>query len=251
MTGLCIGLDPDPKKIPAHYGTGAEGMENFIESVIESTSHVARAYKPNFAFFEQYGPEGVNVLYGLRDMIPIEIPIIGDAKRGDIGNTSRAYARSVFHTMHFNAITVNPFMGSDSVRPFLEYEGTTVYVLALTSNAGSADFQRSLCGSELMYKRVIKSSIAYAIDQPGTVGFVVGATHPDELREIRDMVPESPLLIPGVGAQGGDAAAIVAANNGGPAFINVSRGILYATTESDHASQTRMKAEEYAKILNQ
>lgn len=250
MTGLCIGLDPDPNKIPSHYGSGVEALNNFIESVVSATHHVARAYKPNFAFFEQYGPEGIQLLFALRDMIPSEIPIIGDAKRGDIGNTSRAYAKSVFEKMNFNAITVSPYMGSDSVQPFLGYENTTVYVLALTSNSGSADFQRSVCGSEPLYRRVIKASMNYAVKQPGNVGFVVGATHPGELKEIRGIVPDAPLLIPGVGAQGGDAEAIIEANGNGPAFINVSRGILYSSTDNNHASETRMKAESYGKILN-
>lgn len=245
---LCVGIDPDIAKIPEYYHNQSNPIAAFSKDVIEATSHIATSYKLNFAFYEQYGKLGYEALEETIAFIPQNIITIADAKRGDIGNTSKAYAEAIFTQLNFDAITVSPYMGGDSVEPFLAYESKAVFVLALTSNEGSFDFQRKIVDGKKLYETVIERCMEY--EQKATLGFVVGATHPAELASIRASVPTVPFLIPGIGAQGGDAKETMDANNGGPAFFNVSRAILYPSTPyPSHKDAIRMKAEEYASLL--
>lgn len=245
---LCVGIDPDLSKIPEYYHNQPNPIAYFAKDVIDATKHIATSYKLNFAFFEQYGKFGYEALEETVASIPKDIVTIADAKRGDIGNTSKAYAEAVFTQLNFDAITVSPYMGKDSIEPFLAYESKAVFVLALTSNEGSFDFQRKIVDGKKLYEAVIERCMQY--EQKGTLGFVVGATHSAELASIRASVPTVPFLIPGIGAQGGDAKETMNANNGGPAFINVSRAILYPTLSyPSYKDAVRLKAEEYASLL--
>ena len=241
--GLCVGLDPDLNRIPRHLRDRPDAVVHFLSAIVESTRPHAAAFKLNTAFFEQYGRKGLDALYAVRDVVGDSYCII-DAKRGDIGNTSAAYARSIFDDLGGDAVTVAPYMGSDSVEPFLAYEGKTVLILALTSNPGSADFQRMLIGGQPLYKRVMHVALRWK--GPARKGFVVGATHVNELAALRSRFHEIPFLIPGLGAQGGDVSATMKANQGGPALLNSSRGILYAHDGEDYAE----KAAEVASRLS-
>ncbi|MBK9248074.1 MAG: orotidine-5'-phosphate decarboxylase [Ignavibacteria bacterium] len=228
---LCVGLDTDITKIPNHLRDSDKGLLKFNLGIIEATAAHASAYKFNFAFYEQYGKRGMKVLRKSLEAVPKGIITIADAKRGDIGNTSTAYAKAVFEDMNFDAITVSPYMGRDSVEPFLQYEDKLVFVLALTSNPGSTDFQHIISDKKPLYRHVIEKSMTW--EGKSALGFVVGATHPKELGEIREYAPTNVFLIPGIGSQGGDIAATMQANGSGPAIVNVSRGIIYASTGHD------------------
>lgn len=233
-TGLCVGLDLDRTKLPAPYRDRPDGLAAFGCDVIDATRAYASCYKINLAFFEQYGREGIDALYSVRERCGASY-VIADAKRGDIGNTSAAYAAAVFDDLRADAITVSPYMGSDSVGPFLDVPGKMVYVLAITSNPGSKDFQRLVVNGMPLYEHVMRQTLGWP--RNGDLGFVVGATNPEELAALRTMFPDVPFLVPGLGSQGGDEQAVVAANAGGPAVFNVSRGLLYRdATESCLAS---------------
>ena len=236
---LCIGLDPDPSLLPAGAGTVLE----FNKRIIESTHELVCAYKLNLAFYEALGDEGWGILRATLREIPDTALSIGDGKRGDIGNTAERSAASLFDDLRFGAITVNPYMGSDSVNPFLKNEERGVFVLALTSNPGSRDFQRLRVGSTPLYKKI--ASAAKRWNTRKNVGLVVGATHPKELREIRTLVPRMPFLIPGIGKQGGDLNAAIrfgCDKEGLGAVINVGRSVLYASKGSDFAAAARKEA---------
>jgi len=231
---LCVGLDPDPELMPG------VGILEFNRAIIDATSDLVCAYKPNLAFYEAFGVEGLKALEKTIAHIPDNIPIIGDAKRGDIGSTARAYARALFSTFGFDAATVNPYLGHDSLEPFIEYKDN-VFILCRTSNPGSAHFQDLLLSQE--------SAMAGKSDKPlfevvaqrarewntsGNIGLVVGATYPEELKRVRQICPEMPLLIPGIGAQGGDLAGAVrygVDTQGEKAIISSSRQIIYAYRE--------------------
>ncbi len=240
---LCVGLDTDIKKIPAHLGRDIEGLARFNREIIEATKDLVSSYKMNFAFYERYGIDGWQALKKTFEMIPGDIFTIADAKRGDIGNTSEAYADAAFGWFGADSVTVNPYMGSDSVEPFLKRRDKMVFVLALTSNPGSADFQRLECGGKPLYRHVIEKAMTYAPAE--NIGFVVGATHPGELSEVRAAAGQRALLIPGVGAQGGDVEAVINANAGAPAVINASRAVIYAGGGKDFAEKAREKARKY------
>ncbi len=237
---LCVGLDSDIKKIPQFLGTALDSILEFNRQIIDATKDIVASYKINFAFYEQYGTEGFDILKKTFDYIPSEIFTIADAKRGDIGNTSRAYAKSCFEYFGADSITVNPYMGYDSVMPFLEYKDKTVFLLGLTSNPGSADFQRIETAKGPLYKEIFRKSLLWAGHE--NIGYVVGATHPAELSELRGAAPGNIFLIPGVGAQGGDIAATIESNRKGPAIINVSRAIIYASGDKNFAVAAREKA---------
>lgn len=244
---LCVGLDTDKQKIPPHLLSAADPLTAFNRAIIEATSDLVSSYKLNIAFYEQYGTAGWEALRATLACIPEHIVTIADAKRGDIGNTSAAYASAFFEHFSFDAITVSPYMGADSVQPFLAYPDKMVFILALTSNAGSGDFQRLVCDGKPLYQRVVETAMGWT--EHDNVGFVVGATHPGELAEVRALVPNAPFLIPGVGAQGGDAQATMHANGSGPALVNVSRGVLYASSAEDFAERAREEAQKYRSAI--
>lgn len=201
------------------------------------------AYKPNLAFYESAGESGWRSLQKTLDFIPADCFTIADAKRGDIGNTSALYARAFFEKMNFDAVTVAPYMGSDSVQPFLTTEGKWVILLAYTSNAGSADFQNlMLADGDLVWEKVIRTTRGWA--GPDRMMYVIGATHPDDFKRVRSLVPEHFLLVPGVGAQGGDLQALsrIGMNEQCGLLVNSSRQIIYASTGTNFAEKAREAA---------
>lgn len=223
-SGLCVGLDLDRDKLPAPYRGQPDDMQRFAVDVIDAVRPYAACFKINVAFYEKYGHVGIDALYAVREHCNSSYVIL-DAKRGDIGNTSAAYASAGFADLRADAITVAPYMGRDSVEPFLAWEAKMVYILGLTSNPGSQDFQRLDVGGMPLYERVMRTSLTW--QRSADVGFVVGATSPNELAHVRGLFPDVPFLIPGIGTQGGDAAQTLEANGNGPAVYNVSRGLLY------------------------
>ena len=241
---LCIGLDPDLERLPAGISRDPAGVYTVTTTIVEATSDVAAAYKPNFAFYEALGPAGIDVLQRLIAAIPPDIPIIGDAKRSDIGNSARLYARAALDVYGCDAMVVNPYQGQDSVEAYLAHADRGVYVLARTSNPGAADFQDIVVDGEPLYIHVVRQAQRWR--RAGTLGFVVGATAPEHLRNVRQAAPQAQLLIPGIGAQGGDLAPTVRAgsrDNGGGVLISASRSILYASSGGDFAGAARREAE--------
>lgn len=251
---LCVGLDIDFSKMPAHiqalaskgevatmgefFKGKARSIVEFNKAIIDATAEHCVAYKPNLAFYECYGTDGLRALEVTIDYIRSKYPkmfLIADAKRGDIGNTARMYAKAFFETMDFDAVTVAPYMGADSVTPFLEYKDKWAIVLALTSNASAAQFQFAQKDGRPLYQAVMEEMMS--ISTPDNMMFVVGATKADKLAEIRSFCPDNFLLVPGVGAQGGSAEEVIAhgANDYGGLLINSSRGILYADSTEDFA----------------
>lgn len=245
---LCVGLDSDLGKIPQHLGSDINALLKFNIAVIDATRDFVCAYKMNFAFYEQYGADGFKILKETFEYIGNDNFTIADAKRADIRNTSRAYAKSVFEYFNADSITVNPYMGKDSVMPFLGVPDKMVFLLTLTSNEGSNDFQRIETNGKALYQSVIEKSRNWSsLDK---LGYVIGATHPNELKNLRQLIPEHCLLIPGIGSQGGSIEDTISANSGGPAIINVSRDILYASNENNFAEMVRKKAEFYRDSFN-
>jgi orotidine-5'-phosphate decarboxylase len=247
-TMLCVGLDTELAKLPKGIMRNHQGIVEFNKHIISATKDLCSSYKINFAFYEQYGSHGFDIIEQTLADIPSTHVTIADAKRGDIGNTSTAYANAILIEMGFDCITVSPYMGSDSIEPFLDYDNKLVFVLALTSNPGSADFQHLMIDDIPLYQHVITRSQTWK--RKGELGYVVGATHPEQLSHIRSIVPNAPLLIPGVGAQGGDPNVIREMNNGGVAFVNASRAIIYASSCDDFAVSARTKAEELSLLLS-
>lgn len=237
---ICLGLDLDPQKVPDGYGKSTKGLYDFAARIIDATSDLVCAYKPNIAFYENLGPEGMSLLKLLIDRIPDDIPIIIDAKRGDIGNTAAQYAEALYDKLGADWVTLNPYMGYDSIRPFLEYKNKGVFILCLTSNSGAKDFQLLNVDGKPLYQ-VVAEKVAYW-DKEEQCGLVVGATQPEQLKEIRRIAGKLPILIPGVGAQGGSLELAVkygTDNFSRPAVINVSRSILYASSQDDFAARAR------------
>jgi len=239
---LCVGLDPDPDLMPR----GLSVVE-FNRAIIEATADLVCAYKPNIAFYEALGEAGLETLLRTRDFIPTDVPVIIDAKRGDIGNTARAYAKTLFDLYGFDAVTLNPYLGFDSVEPFLKYETRGIFILCRTSNTGAGDFQSLRCetprGLRFLYEIVADKAREWDILR--NIGLVIGATYPEELKNIREQHPRMPFLIPGIGAQGGDLYLTVkhALNpEGGGFIINSSRQILYASSGKDFSEAARKVA---------
>lgn len=235
---LCVGLDPDPERLPPHLVRSLplpEAVSRFCRDIIEATAESAVAFKVNFAFFEALGANGYAVMEDVLSAIPPDVLTIADAKRGDIGNSASFYARAVFDELRFDSITVSPFMGRDSVDPFMTREGTCAFVLARTSNPGSADFQQLMIQDGPLFETVAKRVVAWGEEANGEAGLVVGATDTRDLNTLRGLLPATPFLIPGVGAQGGSAEEVMEASGSGPVLINSSRAIIYASSNEDFA----------------
>lgn len=244
---LCVGLDVDLEKVPEHIKTMEDPLYEFSKAIIDSTAAYAVAYKPNIAFFETYGPEGMASLKRVMDYLNNKHPeifTIADAKRGDIGNTATRYAKAYFETYNFDSITIAPYMGKDSVEPFLSFDEKYAILLALTSNGGSSDFQTQQVGGQMLYEKVIQTSVEWQGSE--RLMYVVGATKANALRKIRELIPNSFLLIPGVGAQGGSLTEV--AENGLSIdvglLVNSSRGIIYASTDENFAREAEKAARE-------
>jgi orotidine-5'-phosphate decarboxylase len=247
---LCVGLDTDLEKIPKHLLEEEDPCFAFNKAVIDATKDYTVAYKINTAFYEAQGIEGWTSMQRTLEYIPKDIFTIADAKRGDIGNTSTQYARTFFHTYPFDSVTVAPYMGEDSVKPFLEFSDKWAIVLGLTSNAGSADFQLQQCGDELLYEKVLKTVSGWGTDE--NLMFVIGATRKEQLKHVRSILPKHFFLIPGVGAQGGDVPTVCenALNEDGGILVNVSRAIIYAGEDTGFEQQVSEAASSYQKQMS-
>ncbi|MEI6455321.1 MAG: orotidine-5'-phosphate decarboxylase [bacterium] len=244
---LCIGLDPDLEKIPPHLKKEKDPIFSFNREIIDATIHITVAFKPNFAFYECYGAKGLESLHRtinyINDTYPGQAFTIADAKRGDIGNTSQQYARSVFDRtssgMEFDAVTVAPYMGEDSVTPFLTYHGKWVILLALTSNKGAMDFQFFSNGEKRMFEQVLERSSKWGTEE--NLMYVIGATQATLLADVRKIVPDHFLLVPGIGAQGGslEEVARYGLTRDCGLLVNSSRNIIYASKGTDFALKAR------------
>jgi orotidine-5'-phosphate decarboxylase len=241
---LCVGLDTDLEKIPKHLLSFEDPVFEFNKQIIDATHHFAVAYKPNIAFYEALGPKGWESLKKTLDYIPKDCFTIADAKRGDIGNTSALYAKAFFQQMDFDSITVAPYMGEDSVKPFLEFAGKWVILLIHTSNPGSRDFQLLEANDgHYFFQHVIFASQQWAT--PDQMMYVVGATHAEKIGAIRALAPDHFFLVPGIGAQGGDLEAVSKAGLNGMCglLVNSSRAIIYASDKTDFAKAAKREAE--------
>ena len=235
---LCVGLDIDLEKVPTQFQNSPTALVDFSKAIIDATAPYAVAYKPNIAFFETYGVEGMAALKEVIDYLNQNHPevfTIADAKRGDIGNTSTRYAKAYFETLGFDSITVAPYMGKDSVEPFLAFKDKHTILLALTSNPGSADFQRISSDGTALFEKVLATSKTWEGSEQ--LMYVVGATQADALQKIRGIIPDAFLLVPGVGAQGGslEEVARYGLNENVGLLVNSSRGIIYASQGDDFA----------------
>jgi orotidine-5'-phosphate decarboxylase len=239
---LCVGLDPDLTKIPKHLLSLEDPIFEFNKAIIDATKEYCVAYKPNTAFYEAHGVAGWQALEKTINYIPKECFIIADAKRGDIGNTSAAYAKAFFETLKCDAITVAPYMGKDSVIPFYSYENNWVVLLALTSNMGSADFQMLEVNEHKLYAEVIKKALSWGNNE--NTMFVIGATQGEEIKAIRNLAPDHFFLVPGVGAQGGSLEEVFnfGANKDVGLLVNSSRAILYAQDDINFADGAKKEA---------
>ena len=251
---LCVGLDTDLTKIPTHLLKEKDPIFEFNKQIIDATHDLCVAYKPNLAFYEVYGSQGWESLQKTIEYIPKEIFTIADAKRGDIENTSSMYAKAFFENLNFDSVTVAPYMGADSVMPFLEFKNKWVILLALTSNKGADDFQFFDGEKEKLFEKVLKKSKDWGNDE--NLMYVVGATRPEMFLDIRKLVPDSFLLVPGIGAQGGELSEVCkfGMNKEVGLLVNSSRGIIYAGKDVDFAKKSRDEAvkiqKEMAILLN-
>ena len=243
---LCIGLDPDPELMPHPH------IPSFLQEIVEATSDLACAYKPNLAFFEALGLDGMTVLLESLRAVPKHIPIIADAKRGDIGNTDRMYAKALFDVYKFDAATVNPYGGREGVQPFLDHAGHGVFVWCRSSNPGAADIQDlPLADGRTVYEAVAAQARDWNVN--GNVGLVLGATWPEQIESVRDICPDMLLLLPGVGSQQGDLEASVQAAadaDAGGFLVNVSRSVLYAAKGDGYAKAARKAAQKLRNRIN-
>ncbi|MCO5177496.1 MAG: orotidine-5'-phosphate decarboxylase [Thermomicrobiales bacterium] len=253
---LCVGLDPDINRFPESVARTPQAVADFNRAIIEATADLACCYKPNMGFYLQYGIPGVEALARLRDDIPAHIPVLLDAKLGDISVTSTGYARAVFETWRYDAVTVNPFLGRDSLEPFMAYPDKAIFVLAKTSNPGSGMLQDRVLqddiGTETVTLAVVREARTWNTD--GNIGLVAGATWTRQLAEIRQAAPELPILIPGIGAQEGDLDAAVINGldaEGYGILVNASRAISYASSGSDFQQAARASATRLRDAMNE
>jgi len=247
---ICVGLDPDINKIPTHLLKYADPLFEFNKAIVEVTKDITAAYKLNFAFYEAAGIKGWKTLEKTVKLIPDDVLIIADAKRGDIGNTSEMYAKSIFEHFNFDAVTLNPYMGFDSIKPFQNYSEKISFILALTSNFTSSDFEKEiLTDNSFLFQKVIKKAKEW--NKFNNLGIVFGATNTEELKSNINSFDDLFVLLPGVGAQGGDLEAIVktfpVSNNN--FLINISRSLIYAGTGNDFIYAVRKKLLEYNYIV--
>ena len=242
---LCVGLDTDITKIPIHLLSEADPVFAFNKAIIDATQDLCVAYKINTAFYEAMGVKGWQTMEQTVNYIPKNIFTIADAKRGDIGNTSDQYAKAFFETLPFHSITVAPYMGEDSVKPFLQYENKWAIVLGLTSNKGADDFELKQMGTERLYEKVLRTVSTWGT--ANNLMFVIGATQAEEFVHIRKIVPDHFFLVPGVGAQGGSLKEISekAMNKDVGLLVNASRAIIYASGKKDYAEEARAIAAQY------
>lgn len=247
---LCVGIDTEPDRVPASLRGERDPWFAFNRGIVEATADLVCAFKPNLAFFEAHGPAGLETLQRTLEIIPDDVPTIGDAKRGDVGHTAEAYARALYDVYGFDAVTVSPYLGLEALRPFSDRADRGFFVLCRTSNPGAGQFQDLDVqpfadeGPLPLYLAVARQVVT--ANPHGNAGLVVGATYPEELRRVRAVAPELPILIPGVGAQAGDAELAVRYGLGqgtGAAIINSSRQVLYASAGADFASAARRVAQ--------
>jgi orotidine-5'-phosphate decarboxylase len=244
---LCVGLDPDPALVP-----GGPSVEEFLEGVVEATCDLVCCYKPNLAFFEALGLSGQATLRALLSAIPSGIPVLVDAKRGDTPQTMRAYARAIFDELGADAVTVNAYLGGDSLEPFFDYSDRGVFVLCKTSNPGAGEIQDLVVdGAEPLFLWIARQAVRW--DVHGTLGLVVGATYPMDVAAVRHVAPRAPILLPGVGAQAGDLERSVRAAvdaDGTRAIVNASRSVLYASAGRDWQAAARAEATKLRSAIN-
>jgi orotidine-5'-phosphate decarboxylase len=240
---ICVGLDPDPKKLPKQFGSSARDMRNFLVSLIEATRDLVAAYKPNTAFYEVYGAEGWQVLEELRNIIGPETLLLVDAKRGDVEHTNEAYAQALFEGLKADAVTVQPYLGGAPLAPFLRRPDKGAFVLCATSNPGAEEVQGLQVGSMPLYVEIARLAKSWSTHK--NVGLVVGTTKPEALQAIVSAVPDLPLLMPGGGAQGGDTgkARQILKNAGATGLYNFSRDVMYASSGADFAGAARTAVE--------
>ena len=250
---LCVGLDTDFSKTPHCLKNSSDPIFEFNKEIIDTTKDLVCCYKPNIAFYEAYGVKGIEALEKTIEYIPSNIPIILDAKRGDIGNTCEMYAKSCFEHYKVDAVTISPYMGFDSIEPFSHYENKALFILVKTSNNSAIDFQDlKIETQQPLYLKVAEKIKEWQKKSKATLGAVAGATYPNDLKIIREILGELPILIPGLGSQGGDAENTVkfgiGENKKCPILVNSSRGIIYASRDNDFAERAR---EEAIKTKNQ
>jgi orotidine-5'-phosphate decarboxylase len=249
---LCVGLDTDITKIPAHLLQTNDPVFEFNKQIIDATKAYCVAYKPNIAFYESLGAKGWESLKKTLDYVPKDCFTIADAKRGDIGNTSLMYAKTFFDLMDFDSVTVAPYMGADSVLPFLQFENKWVILLALTSNEGGLNFQNlQLASGEKLYEKVLHTSKGWGTSD--NMMYVVGATRAENLKDLRAIVPDHFLLVPGIGAQGGDLEAVskYGMNKHCGLLVNSSRAIIYASNDKNFAREAEKEASKIQKQMRE
>ncbi|CAN5581956.1 orotidine-5'-phosphate decarboxylase [soil metagenome] len=255
---LCVGLDPEPGRFPGEWKGDVSRIFDFCAAIVDATRHLVISFKPQIAYFAAHGAEDQleRLMAHIRRVAP-QVPVILDAKRGDVGSTAEQYAREVFVRYQADAVTLSPFMGFDSVEPYLRYQGRGVILLCRTSNPGGSDLQaQQLANGDRLFEHIARLAQG-AWNTSGQVGLVVGATYPDEIRRVRELAPTLPLLIPGIGAQGGNATATVQAGlrreagvTTGPIIVSSSRAVLYASSGADFAEAARGAAESARAELN-
>ncbi|MDQ6709706.1 MAG: orotidine-5'-phosphate decarboxylase [Candidatus Dormibacteraeota bacterium] len=248
---LCLGLDPEPDLMPNQIERSPAGVAAFVRAIVEATADAVASYKINLAFFERWGREGSGLLEQTMATLKPGKPVIFDAKRGDVGSTAQAYAHGILTAWGADAVTVHPYLGHDSVAPFLAHKDKQVFVLCRTSNPGANEFQHLRVDGEALYRHVARAAVRW--DHSGNLGLVVGATAPAELRDVRQIAGDRLLLVPGIGAQGADLGAAVRAAvraDGRGAIVPISRGILFASGGDDFAGAARRAAIAYRDAIN-
>ena len=248
---LCLGLDPEPDLLPPTIERSPAGIARFVGAMVEAAGESVASYKLNLAFYERWGREASWLLDQALATLPKDRPVILDAKRGDVGSTAQAYAHAMFEAWRADAVTVHPYLGYDSVAPFLAHKDKEVFIVCRTSNPGASEFQHLRSEGEALYRHIARAGVRW--DHHDNIGFVVGATAPAELRDVRRIAGDRLLLVPGIGAQGGDLASAVRAalrRDGRGAVISVSRGILFASSGADYADAARAAAQSYRDAIN-